>query len=120
MRYWAGHEPLTIAKAKAEATPLRLAPDIVVRRPDRYPAFISVLGHLQATMGDQNIFAPGRKLGEVLGIKHETVARYVRWAIEDGYLEPKAPCKFSTTPGASKAAEFRFAVERFANLSAKR
>jgi len=59
-----------------------------------YERFLGVAGWLQVVVGAGPILLPGRRLGELLGVKQQTVSNYVQWAIADNFLrlvQPAAP-----------------------------
>lgn len=120
LRYRPGHGPLEQAIAAARQFRLVPAASVLANRPPEdpedkfrgYTFFISVAGHLQAIVGDRAILLPCRKLGELFGVSGQTISRYSRMAIEDGYLVLAR----GHTRG-SRAAEYRFDVSRFTELT---
>jgi hypothetical protein len=111
MRYHLGENPLPAGWNKAKQCTFALKPEIGTNRPRAYPLFVSLAGWLQVTMGDRNVLLPVQEVGKLMKVDKSLVSRYVRWAIEDGYLKRVA----SHEPG-KRAAEYRFDVSRFASL----
>jgi hypothetical protein len=51
-----------------------------------YARFLSLAGWLQVLVGDNPIFLPCRKIGEMLGVSHETVSTMRKLAVRDKML----------------------------------
>lgn len=104
--------PLKVALLRAKAWPLGLRPGVNDTRPDGYQRFISFAAWLQKAQGEAPIFLPVQAVGKALGVSQDTSARYIRWAVLDGYLTRKAKSQ-----GHSKAAEFSFELGMFDDMS---
>ena len=74
------------------------------RKHEGYVHFLGLAAHLQMLRGDQVILLPCRYTGRVLGVSHETVSRYIRWAQAERLLVPVK--KYKT--GVRLASEYRF------------
>lgn len=84
-----------------------------------YKRFMSLAGWLQVLLAGNSILLPTRKLAELLGCDQRTVSRLRKLAVEDGFLTPiREHCY--RPGGKSEATEFRFATERFPELSGRR
>jgi hypothetical protein len=78
---------------------------------DVFPKFISVAGWLQVVNGNRAIWLPEDRLEELLGVRKETIRRYKRAAIKEGYLRQVK----GSAPG--RPTGFRFDVRRFELLN---
>jgi hypothetical protein len=108
-----GQSVIENALALADKRPLRLQN----RRTITYARFISYAGWLQHLVGDLPILLPCHLLGKLFGVAHETIARFCKLGVRDGYL---VKTKRHTFGSAKKsAAEFRFDTERFPELKRK-
>jgi len=107
MRYGLGR--LAIAAERAERC--RLIPSRCKDHPNQtYTGFISLCGWLQAEVGDQPIYLPCRKVGELLHCSPMTVSRCRLLAQKDGFLALVREDDFGL------ATEFRFDLRRFPRL----
>lgn len=121
-RFRPGHGPLEQAADMARRERLTMR-DEVLNNPNRppedkrsernYSFFLSVAGHLQVIVGLDNIKLPCEAVSELLGISKDTVSRYRRWGMEDGYLELVKEHKFRGAKANNIATEFRFDVSNF-------
>jgi hypothetical protein len=100
-----------LAVVRAKAHPVTLRPEVVEARPDDYSRFIGFVAWLQVTRRRDPIFLPVRSVGQALGFSSGTASNYLRWAIEDRYLEQTAKAQ-----GHIKAAEYRFNLSRFPSI----
>jgi hypothetical protein len=105
-----GHGVFDQALRKAHASPLRIT-SIRSRLVPDYVIFVSYAGWLQAAFGDNDILLPCHKLAPMFGCTHQTIARYRRWAEEDGFLVLVEEHAYRR-----KATRFRFRVDLFPEL----
>lgn len=106
IRFRPDEDPVDQALRKAEAHPVK-AP---ARDDRRYPTpgydrFISIVGWLQVTMGDQPIYLPCRRIGDALRTTPRMVSMWRQMAIDEGILKITAEHEFRSK-GGSKATEF--------------
>jgi len=84
-------------------------------REKSYIFFLSVIGHLQAIVGDADIMIPNRKFATLLGVSRATVGIWTRKARRQGYLELTAAHEFrgEGSDVRSDAAKYRFRRRMF-------
>jgi len=109
-----GRSPLDEAIRKSNEIPLEPSRCEDGKLP-LYKKFVSVAGHLQVTMGNQNILLPCEKLAGVLGTNKMMISRMRHLAVRDGYLKVVKESRFRSK-GNSEATEFRFDVSIFEGL----
>jgi hypothetical protein len=126
LRTWAdvkfpeGDDPLTLAYKRAIEQPVTLLKEHCLT--DGYERFVGLIFHLHRfnenyptlqRAEEGCMVLPCRKLADVIGLSHETIACYRKFAVDHGFLEQKKPHKFSPLKRKSEATEFRFVLERF-------
>jgi hypothetical protein len=107
IRFVPGESPLHLALALADQKPLPIQNADTVG----YKRFLSMVGWLQYLCRTRNILVPCRKTADLLGVSHETVARYRKMAVRDAYLVVVRKHRFSKHE--REATEFRFDISRF-------
>lgn len=125
-RFMPGHDPLAQARDAARRMRLLLPDNLRDLRPTGdaprdehdYEFFVSIAGHLQVIVGDQNIYLPCREIGELLAVSPMTVSRFRRWAVDDGFLRVAKGHQFKGR-GQGDATEFRFNVGLYSALTKK-
>lgn len=131
IRFMPGHDPLTQAFDGARRMRLLVSPAIRDKRPvadppkngelwdeSDYEFFVSLAGHLQVAMGNQDIKLPVERVGEIMEVTKMTVSRYRSMAVQDGYLKIAKIHKYRPK-GRGDATSFRFDVSRFTALEEK-
>jgi hypothetical protein len=108
------HDVLSNALRQADSKPLEPPNE----RGPLYKRFISLAGWLQVLLPGKPILLPTRRLADLLGCDQRTVSRLRKLAVEDKLLVPvKEHCY---RPGAkSRATEFRFVIECYAEFSGR-
>ncbi len=119
IRYLPGESSLDQALQQAQETPLRLPKEIIGKRSERYPAFVSLAGWLQVVVGDGNILLPVDKLADLLQVEPMTISRYRGWAVQDNFLKEVKAYHFKGKGQRGRATEFRFNVARVPVLHEK-
>jgi hypothetical protein len=114
VRWRKAHPPIHQALLKAKAYPVT-APNAErrPRPPPGYDGFISVVGWLQHTMGNERIYLPVPEIGAALKTDKRMISLWRQQAVEEGVLEIVAEHKFHPS-GKGKATEFRV-TEGFAS-----
>ena len=108
VRYIPGWSPLDWALMMADEK--QLEPSRSARgRFQKFARFISLAGWLQVERGDENIYLPCRRVGELLGYDPKTISNMRRLAIREKLLSVAKEHSF----GKREATEFRFDVSRF-------
>jgi len=105
VRFLPGYGPVEAAVDKAKSNPVSL-PAKWDRTPG-YRRFVSIAYWLQQLVREANIYLPTRKFAALLDCSHETISRYIKFAVADGILERAKPHSFFRG-GFRLAAEFRF------------
>lgn len=113
VRVLVGFSPLENAVEIASRKPLNPRAGYKGERPSAYPRFISLAGWLQVSVGDQPILLPCHEVGELLKLSKQTIMRYRRWAVEDGFLEVIKEHRPPEGGQPGEATRFHFFVERF-------
>jgi len=85
MQQLLGDALLSRALVLAEEFPLSF-PEAAIPRP-QYERFVSFAAWLQVLRGEQTIFLPCREIGHVLGCSHDSISRYRRRAVAEGFME---------------------------------
>jgi hypothetical protein len=126
LRTWAdvkfpeGDDPLTLAYKRAIEQPVTLLKEHCLA--DGYERFVGLIFHLHRVNENYPtlqraeegcMVLPCRKLAQVIGLSHETIACYRKFAVDHGYLVQEKRHSFSRQRGKSEATEFRFVLERF-------
>ena len=109
MRYRIGEGPLAVAFGQAQEDPLDLPESDTWRDLETYRLFVTLAFRLQLIKGDEPIFLPRRRIGELLGRSHTQIMRYCAQAVDQGYLELANPHSLV----GRKAAEYWFDAWRF-------
>ena len=78
-------------------------------RSPEYKTFLRFCGHLAELIGRQAVGLSQRNVGKALGVRPNTIGVWIRWGIEEGFLELKKPARASKNPMASRAARYRVA-----------
>ena len=106
IRFRPDEDPLEQALLKAKAHPVR-APAREDRRyaTPRYDQFVSFVGWLQWSLGDQPIYLPCLRVSEVLHTSPRMISMWRQMAVEEGILKLTAEHEFRSK-GGSKATEF--------------
>jgi len=112
IRYGIGEGPLAVAFRQAKQAPLDLPEGDPWRDLETYRLFVTLAFRLQLIKGDEPIFLPRRRIGELLARSHTQIMRYCANAVEHGYLELENPHSLV----GRKAAEYWFDVSRFPGL----
>lgn len=82
-----GEDLISHADRLAKETPLKLSKAVADTRPDDYPRFISLCAWQQVVNGKMPILLGNDFTARRLGFRNgSTVSRYIRFAVEDGYL----------------------------------
>jgi hypothetical protein len=115
VRFPPGFDPLEYAKTQAEKHPVQIRNTEKESRPDIYPFFISIAFWLQVTMGEQPVMLPCRKVGELLGVSHETIFRLRRNAEEDKYITKVKEHNYRSQ-GNSEATEYTVDISLWSNM----
>jgi hypothetical protein len=105
VRFAKGAGPLDWAVAMAASYPVQDPEDLGLKRYDR---FLTIAGWLQVLCGEDPIYLPVEKLGQILGVSPRSVSTWRTMAKQQGLL--------TETSGyirGRKATRFRFAIERF-------
>jgi len=87
IRFQIGEGPLAVAYRNAVKQPLDLPDSDSWKDLAGYRTFVSLAHYLQVTQGDEPIFLPRRRIGELLGRSHTQIMRYCAHAVEHGYLQ---------------------------------
>ncbi len=112
IRFLPGCSPLVNALRKGDVDPLSPPAE----RGEGYRRFVSLAGWLQAVNPEAAIMLPVKSLAELLSVAPHTISVYRKWAVKDELLrELKAAIR--PTSGAGRATEFRFAIEKYPQLS---
>jgi len=120
VKFPAGEDPLSLAYKLSLQKPVTLLKEH--RISVRYVGFVGLLFHLHRfneehpTLKRANegcIVLPCNKLDKILGVSHETIASYRKFAVDHGFLVQAKRHTFSRQRGKSEATEFRFLPERF-------
>jgi len=112
IRYRIGEGPLATAMRTAEEAPLNLPASDPWSDLPAYRTLVSLAGWLQVIVGDQPIFLPRRRIGELLGRSHTQIMRYCANAVEQGYLALVNEHSLVRR----RATEYRFDVSQFNTL----
>ena len=81
---------------------------------NKYCEFLSLAGHLQHARPDKEIALPVERIAAELKCDRKSVGMYLKFAIKEGLLARTSEC----VP-LHRAAEYRFAIERFDWVSGK-
>jgi hypothetical protein len=75
-----------------------------------YVIFLNVCARLQLRQQSRNIFLSTRQVGSALGVSHETISRWIKWARREGRLSRAREHVFNADPTGERraAAEYRF------------
>ncbi len=120
VKFPAGEDPLTLAHKRAIDAPVTLLKEH--RLTHQYGTFVGLALHLQRFNNEHPtlqrakqgcIVLPCNKLDKVMGVSHETISSYRKFAVDHGFLVQEKQHTFSRQRGKSEATEFRFVLERF-------
>ena len=100
----ANMDALTVASQEAQRLPLRPKRSYS----HKYCELLSLAGHLQRGRPEQVIALPVERTAEMLNCDRKSVTRYLKFAVKEKLLTRTSEC----VPH-QRAAEFRFACERF-------
>jgi len=104
IRFRIGEGPLAVAYRCAVERPLDLPDSDSWKNLNGYRTFVSLAYYLQVALGDEPIFLPRRRIGELLGRSHTQVMRYCTHTVEEGYQQLVNEHSLV----GRKAAEYRF------------
>ncbi|GEM_PF-2915967 len=108
IRYGIGEGPLAVAFRQAQQAPLILPESDPWRDLETYKLFVSLAFRLQLIKGDEPIFLPSRRIGDLLGRSHTQIVRYCAHAVDESYLQLVNEHSLV----GRKAAEYRLDVSR--------
>ena len=120
VKFPAGEDPLTLAHKRAIDAPVTLLKEHRVTH--QYGTFVGLALHLQRFNHEHPtlqrakqgcIVLPCNKLDKVMGVSHQTISSYRKFAVDHGFLVREKQHTFSRQRGKSEATEFRFVLERF-------
>jgi hypothetical protein len=111
VRFAAGMKPLEWATGMAKTYPLRNPPGSPT---ETYKTFTSIAAWLQVLQGDKPIQLPVKDFAEILrSPSHRHISKLRQTAMRAGLLIEIAPSRYTE----KLATDFRFAVEKFPELS---
>ena len=105
-----GEDILGTALRYADETPLSLREEHEDDATPGYRRFISLAGWLCVAAGSRRIKLPCREVGEILGVRPNTVSCYREQAVEHGYMVKSADHVYRPG-GRGEATQFEFAVD---------
>lgn len=114
IRIPAGEDLISYADRLAEETPLILSKAVADNRPDDYPRFITLCAWQQVVNGKMPILLGCDFTAQRLGFSRgSTISRYIRFAVEDGFLACLGGAAKGTRGKGGRANAFWFNVGLF-------